>query len=168
MKLLNKITPIIVISLFFVSVIGCVNEEKPDSEESNETAKIEVAPENLLAVDYAVNGMVCAMGCAKTIQDEVATISGVAACNVDFEEGKAHIEYDKSQLSEKDIIAKIEGIADGQYKVSEWKEKENTDTEEDVENETEEGNGEEEETIESVKLPTFEIPNLFTLLIDQL
>lgn len=84
----------------------------------------------IVSVNYAVEGMVCSLGCAKTIQKEVAAIEGVSSCDVSFEDKKAHIEFDKSQLSEKEIIAIIEGVADGQYKVvGDWIEEEKDDVE---------------------------------------
>jgi copper chaperone CopZ len=164
MKSIKKIGLIVVTFSFLAIVTGCGNGEDRNPAQE-EQASDEVSTKNLLVVDYAIEGMVCAMGCAKTIQDEVADMDGVTACDVDFEEGKAEIEFDQSIVSEKEIIAKIESIADGQYKVNEWVEKEK---EEDVEEAEEEGNSENEETVTEVKLPSFEIPNLFTLLIDQL
>lgn len=83
----------------------------------------------IVSVNYMVDGMICSLGCAKTIQKEVAAIKGVSSCDVSFEDKKAHIEFDKSQLSEKEIIAVIEGVADGQYKVNEWVEEEKDDVE---------------------------------------
>ena len=104
------------------------------------------------------------MGCAKTIESEIADMSGVGACEVDFESGKAYVEFDKSQLQEKDIIATIEGMADGQYKVNKWEEK----VEAEVEVEDIEASEESEETTAEVSLPNFEVPNLFKLLFNQL
>ena len=157
---LNRYIGILVGSVFLLSIIGCSNAEQENAEE------ITVAPENLLVVDYAVEGMVCAMGCAKTIQDEVAEMSGVVQCSVDFETGKAHIEFDKSQVSEEAIITKIESIADGQYKVSKWEEKEII--EEEVPAVEEEGNSDKKEPMIEVAIPSIQIPNLFTFLIERI
>ena len=129
--------------------------------------KTEISAENLLVADFAIEGMVCAVGCAKTIEEEVGTLSGVAVSTVDFESGKAHFEFDKSKLSEKEIIAKIESLADGQYKVGKWKEqvesseKTSPDASENTNTEAE------DQTKVKVNLPSFQIPNLFTFLINQ-
>lgn len=158
---LNQYIGILVVSVFSLStIIGCSNAEQENTE------KITVAPENLLVVDYAVEGMVCAMGCAKTIQDEVADMSGVVKCSVDFETGKAHIEFDKTQVTEEAIITKIESIADGQYKVSKWEEKEII--EEEAPAVEEEGNSENGEPMIEVAIPSIQIPNLFTFLIERI
>lgn len=157
---MKKLSFLMLSSVLFVSACG-TSETKESAE------KIEVKAENVVAADYAIAGMVCAMGCAKTIEDDIAAIPGVIASSVDFESGKAHFEYDKTQLSEKDIIAKIEGLADGQYKVSEWKE--NAETDENAEpKSSEESNGAaESKTSVKIGLPSFQIPNLFTFLINR-
>jgi len=157
----------IIAALLLVSV-GCNNSENEVTE--NTTEITDVAPENLVVVDYAVESMVCAMGCAKTIQDEVADMSGVVVCDVDYEAEKAHIEFDKSQLSEKEIVAKIESLADGQYKVGEWEdEDEDEEVIEDEEAPVEEvQDTENTESVIEVSLPTFEIPNLFTYLLERI
>ena len=161
MKFISKISTLIVILFTIVIFPSCGGNEQP----SENDLSTEITAENLLEVDYAVDGMVCAMGCAATIQKEVNGMDGVKNCEVSFEEGKAHIEFDKSVLSENDIISKIESIADGQYKVSTWVEKDNTENSESKEGNG--GNGKKESSAE-VSLPSFEIPNLFTLIIDQI
>jgi copper chaperone CopZ len=137
------------------------------SDTNTATEKTEIKAENIVVADFAIEGMVCAMGCAKTIEEEVLGMNGVAASLVDYETGKAHFEYDKTQLTEKDIIAKIEGLADGQYKVGEWKEEvENTGNAE--QNSSEKSNvTTEDKSKVSVKLPSFQIPNLFTFLVNR-
>lgn len=149
----------------FLSTILLASACNSSTEQPAE--KTEIKAENIVVADFAIEGMVCAMGCAKTIEDEIGTLSGIAVSTVDFESGKAHFEYDKTQLTEKDIIAKIEGLADGQYKVSEWKgEVESTDNAE--QNTSEESNATTKDKSKvSVKLPSIQIPNLFTFLINQ-
>ena len=149
------------IFLFFITIIySCGTELK-----NEEVSKV-VNAENLIIADYAIEGMVCAMGCAGTIQKDVASLSGVVVSSVDYEAGKAHFEYNQSIVSEKEIIAKIEGIGDGQYKVKEWNEKKVSEEDLEIEDEVESDEG--EKTITDVSLPSFEIPNLFTLLMDQI
>lgn len=137
------------------------------SDTNTATEKTEIKAENIVVADFAIEGMVCAMGCAKTIEDEIGVLSGIAVSTIDFETGKAHFEYDKTQLTEKDIIAKIESLADGQYKVGEWKEEvESTgNTEQDTKEESNVTT--EDKSKVSVKLPSFQIPNLFTFLVNR-
>jgi len=155
MKTINKI--------FILLVTGIIISSCGGNEQSNkEETAIEISTENLIVADYVIEGMVCAMGCAATIEKDVAEMNGVVSASVDYEAEKAHFEFDEAIISEKEIIAKIEGLADGQYKVSGW----NAASNESIEDE-EESEGTEESVVE-VSLPSFEIPNLFTLLMDQI
>lgn len=147
--------------IFGIVLAATIISSCGSSAESTEKASVEVSAENLMVADYAIEGMVCAMGCAATIQKDVADLSGVVNANVDYEAGKAHFEFDKTVISENEIISKIESIADGQYKVNEWGGKE-------LETEEVELSEESEDSKINVSLPSFEIPNLFTLLLDQI
>jgi mercuric ion binding protein len=151
-----KLIKSIFLLTIFVAIFSCENNE----EHNEDSSAVEVSEKNLTFADYAVEGMVCAMGCAATIEKDVKGLNGVVASNVDYESGKAHFEFDNSIVSEKEIIAKIEGIANGQYKVGTWSE------EKEEENEVEATDT--EKPITEVTLPSFEIPNLFHLLINQL
>ena len=165
MKKINKLAAI-AFAVVIVSFFGC-GADKVEDNITEEHVPVEINMENLTVVDYGVEGMVCAMGCAATIQEEVVNMSGVAVSHVDYEEEKAHFEFDAAIVSEEEIIAKIESIADGQYKVIEWVEKDNEEVIED-ESEVVEGNSADESAELEVKLPSFEIPNLFTLILDQI
>lgn len=158
MKLI-KITPVIIFCVMVFSILSSCSNNNTKSE-----VAVEIAPENVLVADYEIEGMVCAMGCAKTIQDELTGMNGISACNVNFEEGSAHIEFDKTQLTEKDIIAKIEGMAKGQYKVAPLVDRKQGESPEPVIG----GEKETEETVSEVSLSSIKIPNIFTLLLNQL
>ena len=153
----KKIIALIVVVAF---VYSCSNSDQ------NEKTAIEISSENLTIADYAIDGMVCAMGCAATIEKDIAALTGVVNANVDYEAGKAHFEFDEAVISEKEIITKIENIADGQYKVKEWVEEKND--EEVIEPDDVETSEESEGVLTNVSLPSFKIPNLFTLLLDQI
>ncbi|HAW52162.1 MAG TPA: heavy metal transporter, partial [Flavobacteriales bacterium] len=62
-----------------------------------------------------VEGMVCAVGCAKYIEKEVSHLSGVAGCSVNFEEGTAHIDFSSDLMSQEKILDVINNLSDGQY-----------------------------------------------------
>ncbi|MCB9361599.1 MAG: heavy-metal-associated domain-containing protein [Flavobacteriales bacterium] len=161
MKNLTKIAGIAIV----LSLTACGGNETSTEVASEE---VEVLQENVVVADYKIEGMVCAMGCAKTIEDEVASINGVTVSDVDYDLGKAHFEFDKTQTSEADIKAKIATIADGQYKVGEWVEEEVVESEE---TETLDESSEESETLSDkveVSFSNFEVPNLFTLLVKSL
>lgn len=158
MKTISKVF-VLMITVFVVSACG-------NNEESNDNESTIVVSENLTKADYAIEGMVCAMGCAATIQKDIVELEGVVVSSVNYETGKAHFEFDANVVSEEDIIFKIESIADGQYKVGEWSE--DLDENETIEDNESGETGETGETVTEVSLPSFEIPNLFTLLMDQI
>lgn len=66
-------------------------------------------------VDMKVDGMVCAMGCAKFIEDQVAELDGVIKSEVVFEDGIAKFEFDKNVISSNELEQFIDEIHDGQY-----------------------------------------------------
>ncbi len=149
----------ILLGFSVVFFVGCSS----DANDNDLTTATEVSAENIIVADYAVEGMVCAHGCAKTIQDELTGLDGVVACNVSFEDGSAHVEFDKTVLTETEVVALIEGVAEGQYKA-----KKRTETKDEVDVVEEDNEGEVVETITEVSLPDFELPNLFSLLFNQL
>lgn len=119
-------------------------------ETEKTTVATEILAENKQEVDMKVEGMVCAMGCAKYIEKEVGDMNGVLASTVNYEEGTAHFQFDKSLLTAQDIEKFINDIHDGQYSatitaetssenkassIDEEKSTDNSDVEEEVEKE---------------------------------
>jgi len=133
----------------------------------NEASVENVLAENTSTVDMKVEGMVCAMGCAKYIQDNVAEMDGVIESQVDFENGEAHFVFDASKVDGSEIEEFINEIHDGQYKASIYALE---DTEE-IETETEDGGVEEdEEEISSIEHQKVNIsfPKLLTYFLGHL
>lgn len=158
---MNSTKFLFVIAIASVSFFSACSNGNVADETAIEKAIID--PAKVVAVDYKIEGMTCKMGCAKTIEQTIAGLNGVAASSVDFDSEKGHFEFDASVISEKEIISAIEKVAD-QYKVNEWTE-EATNKEEITPSETKS----EDKSATNVKLiPTFKIPNLFKLLINQL
>lgn len=98
--------------------IGCKNETKSEAktpaqkEQVAVTAKVEEA-------NFAISGMTCEIGCAKTIASKLSKKEGVLEAKVVFEDSTAIVKYDANKLDKKEIIAFIDGIADGKtYKSS--------------------------------------------------
>ena len=150
--------------MFTVAVVSsCSNYS-----ESSGNIATEVATENLIVADYAIEGMVCAMGCAATIQKEVANINGVVNSKVDYETGKAHFEFDETFVSQQEIVSAIESIANGQYKVKQWEDTTIFEDEIETGNDDVDVSQETESSLTSVSLPSIKIPNLLTLLLDQI
>ena len=63
--------------------------------------------------------MTCAIGCAKTIQEELNGLDGVKTAKVDYEKELATVSFDKTILTTEKLSKVVEDAADGKtYKVS--------------------------------------------------
>lgn len=75
-------------------------------------AKVETA-------SFNIEGMTCAMGCAKTIENKLANLDGVQKASVDFDKKTATIQYDATIQTPEKLVETVESVADGKtYKVS--------------------------------------------------
>ena len=70
----------------------------------------------------SIEGMMCADGCGGKIQQELQALPGVVGTELDFEDNRAEnivkVEFDPSVTDEKKLIERVQGIADGKYRVS--------------------------------------------------
>lgn len=74
---------------------------------------------NLQKTSFTIEGMTCAIGCAKTIQEELSGLEGVQKATVNFEKKLATISFDKTVQTTKSLTAVVEKTGDGQtYTVS--------------------------------------------------
>ncbi|MDP5097201.1 MAG: cation transporter [Flavobacterium sp.] len=102
---------------------SCKQESK---EVASEVAKKEVVSEADLAkmqtASFTIDGMTCAMGCAKTIENKLANQDGVGEAVVDFETKIATVKFDAEKQSLESLTKTIEAVAGGDsYKVTESK-----------------------------------------------
>ncbi len=80
--------------------------------------KKEISPENLQAASFTIEGMTCAMGCAKTIEDELSNLEGVQNAKVDFDKKLATISFDKTVQNQESLTQTVQAAGDGStYKV---------------------------------------------------
>ena len=121
-----------ILTLAFASIlfVGCkekTNEtEVKEMAETTEAAapkvKKEIAAVNLQKASFAIEGMTCAMGCAKTIQDDLADLDGVQEATVDFDTKLATVSFDKTVQTTETLTKVVEAAADGKtYKVKDMK-----------------------------------------------
>ena len=107
-------------SVLFISCKETASE--PTSEaatETSETTKEIVAAVKPETATFEIEGMTCAMGCAKTIEKELAGMDGVQKATVDFDKKTATVEYDATKQTPEKLFATVEAAADGKtYKVS--------------------------------------------------
>ncbi len=106
MKLIQQV---FAFTLITTMIMAC----SPSSQEGQElTSKTFVA-------DMQIEGMVCAMGCAQSIEDKLNETEGILSASVNYSEESCELEYDASKISDKEIIALIQSV-NGQdhYKVN--------------------------------------------------
>lgn len=93
------------------------------TEETNTKKEVAVAAKPETA-SFKIEGMTCAMGCAKTIESKLSKLDGVQKATVDYDKKEATVEYDAAVLTPEKLTKAIEATGDGEtYKVSEMKTK---------------------------------------------
>ncbi|MBO9583482.1 MAG: heavy-metal-associated domain-containing protein [Flavobacterium sp.] len=81
-----------------------------------------IAAENLQTASFTIEGMTCAMGCAKTIEEELANLDGVDKATVDFDKKTATVSFDKTIQNPESLTKVVQETGDGKtYKVSNFK-----------------------------------------------
>ena len=118
MKFSKSIVGITIASVLFV---GCKNNEKTPAEAvtKTDTKKEIVAAVKPETASFSIEGMTCAVGCAKTIEKKLSEMDGVQNAKVDFDKKQATINFDLDKLTSDDLVKAVETTGDGQtYKVS--------------------------------------------------
>ena len=68
---------------------------------------------------FKIEGMTCAMGCAKTIETKLSNMEGVQKATVDFDKKQATVEFDATIQNPEKLTKAVETTGDGEtYKVS--------------------------------------------------
>ncbi|WP_339623579.1 heavy metal-associated domain-containing protein [uncultured Winogradskyella sp.] len=115
MKILKKICFVALIGALSVS---CKDESKPeiktvDVEVSKKDVSETLDPNATYAkVEFGIDGMTCAMGCAKTIEKKMAKMEGVKSAKVDFDKRLAMVEYDEAKVSPETLEKTVVSVAD--------------------------------------------------------
>lgn len=114
------------ITLFITVLIicaSCKNNENTTENKVVTTQKKQKAPATKPEVaTFHIEGMTCAIGCAKTIEEKLNEMEGVQDAKVDFEKKQATVNFDLDKLSTDDLVKAAESCADGKtYKVSDLK-----------------------------------------------
>jgi mercuric ion binding protein len=77
-----------------------------------------IAAENVQTASFEIEGMTCAMGCAKTIEKELSNLDGVEKATVDFDKKTATVVFDKTVQNQDSFTKVVEATGDGKtYKV---------------------------------------------------
>jgi mercuric ion binding protein len=120
-----KFTKIIAsLAIMSLVVVSCKkNSSETSVEKTTETSAIKtikvIAPENLQTASFTIEGMTCAVGCAKTIEQELSNLEGVEKATVDFDKKTATISFDKTIQNPENLTKTVQETGDGKtYKVS--------------------------------------------------
>lgn len=121
MKFIKIVAALAIAGLVLVS---CKKEEDKNlaNIKAVETAPKEhkaIAAENVQTASFEIEGMTCAMGCAKTIEKELTNLDGVEKATVDFDKKTATVVFDKTVQNQENLTKVVQATGDGKtYKVS--------------------------------------------------
>lgn len=124
---MNFTKSILTIILIIILIVGCKEKTSETvlikaTETTTPKVKKNIAAENLQTVSFNIEGMTCAIGCAKTIQEELNGLDGVQKAAVDFDKKLATVTFDKTLLTPKKLTKVVEATGDGKtYKVTNMK-----------------------------------------------
>lgn len=108
-------------------LVACGTENTESNTETASTTETVVAEHNATS-KFSIEGMTCEIGCVRTVQSRLAKMPGVLNINMDFDTARATnystVDFDKSIISDADMKAEIESIANGIYAVTDVSAKE--------------------------------------------
>ena len=115
------------ISMFAITAVLLVScKQNSDKQEEVVTPTDSISVEQVSSNEisgtmqkatFQVEGMACAIGCAKVIENKLAKMEGVQNATVDFESKTATLEFDDAKQNGETIKQTVEEIANGAYKV---------------------------------------------------
>lgn len=152
--------------LFYLITFVCFIQSCFTGEVSSDSASNN---QNQVAV-VNIEGMTCAMGCAKAIESNLVDLKGVKSANVDFDNKIAKVEYSKKDLDKAEIIAAIKSTnGGGIYEVTSFELEEFVKSSSETKAKQKKSESDKESEIGSVSNPSeilFEFPSIFTALLN--
>jgi len=119
MKLTSSLCAIAFSAILFTSCKQAASEPKTEGSADAVASTEKTAAVKPETASFSIEGMSCAIGCAKTIEKELSGMEGVQKASVDFETKKATVEFDATKQSPESFVKTVEAAADGKtYKVS--------------------------------------------------
>ena len=120
-----RFTPsFLAIALSSLLFFSCKKTEVSQTTTIEKTVKVNsksVAAKPEIAT-FNIEGMTCAIGCAKTIQEKLASMDGVQNATVDFDKKFATVEFDASKQTPDLLLKSVQETGDGKtYLVSNMK-----------------------------------------------
>ena len=120
-----RFTPsFLAIALSSLLFFSCKKTEVSQTTTIEKTVKVNsksIAAKPQMAT-FTIEGMTCAVGCAKTIQDKLASMDGIQSATVDFDKKFAIVEFDASKQTPELLLKAVQETGDGKtYMVSNMK-----------------------------------------------
>lgn len=96
------------------AVFACTQHSKPEIKEVSTTAQMngKVIDGELSETSFSISGMMCKMGCAKTIETNLSKMEGVQEASVDFETSLATVLYNSSIVQTDDLVKTVTDTGD--------------------------------------------------------
>jgi copper chaperone CopZ len=121
---MNFTKSLVVLGIASTLLFGCKDTaSKPATDDPKEEVTATQEKASTVAAkpetaSFKIEGMTCAMGCAKTIEKELAEMNGVQKAKVNFDTKEATVEFDAAVLTPEKLFATVEATGDGAtYKV---------------------------------------------------
>jgi copper chaperone CopZ len=115
----------LIISLSSLFLLSCKKAETPQTIIASEIASkpnSKTAAAKPAMATFTIEGMTCEIGCAKTIQEQLASMDGVQNATVDFDKKFATVEFDASKQTPELLLKAVQETGDGKtYVVSNMK-----------------------------------------------
>ncbi len=121
MNITKSLVTLGIASAMFFSCKDTASKPATDNTTEKVTATQQKAPATAAkpeTANFKIEGMTCSMGCAKTIEKELAHMNGVQKATVDFDKKEATVEFDAAVLTPEKLYAAVEATGGGStYKV---------------------------------------------------
>ena len=100
--------------LLIFAILGC---SEPLNVDTVITSTEAVGPDGKTTAKLEIQGMMCEVGCAAKVKQELLELDGVASVIIDFdldrESDFAIVEYDEKAIKPELLASTVSGIADG-------------------------------------------------------
>lgn len=107
-----------------VFLVGCKSETKKEAEQVETVEQVETTATetnevagNMEQATFQIEGMTCALGCAKMIEGKLTGLQGVKEATVDFDSKTATVVFDDAKQNGESLTQTVQKIANGSYKV---------------------------------------------------
>ncbi|WP_455169530.1 heavy-metal-associated domain-containing protein [Aegicerativicinus sediminis] len=114
---MKNFTQLFSVLFVFASILGCKNEAEPqlktvDVTASNQDVKTLDPNAHYAKAEFGIDGMTCAVGCAKTIEKKLAKMEGVKSAKVDFDKKLAMVEYNEDKVTPSNLEEAVKMAGD--------------------------------------------------------